>query len=138
MFEDKGSRQVAIVGQEEKRAFTLVVGISAADDLLPFQAIYQGKSKCSTPSCNSPCYDEAVDLGFRLEYSNTDTYWSTFDLMCSYINNIAVPYWEVKKQQFAAPHDQECILQLDVWVVHRSVAFRTWLSTNWPWIKYRF
>ncbi|KIK77739.1 hypothetical protein PAXRUDRAFT_165845 [Paxillus rubicundulus Ve08.2h10] len=44
-YEEIGSKQVAIVRQEEKWVFTLVVGISAAGDLLPFQAIYQGKSK---------------------------------------------------------------------------------------------
>ncbi|KII82827.1 hypothetical protein PLICRDRAFT_70158, partial [Plicaturopsis crispa FD-325 SS-3] len=42
-FEEVGSKQIAVVGQEEKRAFTLVVGVSGSGDLLPFQAIYAGK-----------------------------------------------------------------------------------------------
>ncbi|KAH7905739.1 hypothetical protein BJ138DRAFT_964080, partial [Hygrophoropsis aurantiaca] len=137
-YEQVGSKQVAIIGQEEKRAFTLVVGISAAGDLLPFQAIYCGKTKRSLPSANAAGYDEAMQLGFKFEYSNTDTYWSTFELMCKYVTDTLVPFWLEKKQLVGAPLDQECVLQLDVWIVHRSVAFRTWLDANYPWIKYRF
>ncbi|KAF8833634.1 hypothetical protein BDN67DRAFT_916562 [Paxillus ammoniavirescens] len=137
-YEEIRLKQVAVVGQEEKRAFTLVVGISAAGDLLPFQAIYQGKSKCSLPSPSAPSYNEAMRLNFKLEFSNTDTYWSTYDLMCSYVTDILVPYWMKAKLDVGALTDQECVLQLDVWTVHRAVAFRTWLDVTWPWIKYRF
>ncbi|KAF8833447.1 hypothetical protein BDN67DRAFT_916999 [Paxillus ammoniavirescens] len=137
-YKKVGSKQVAAVGQEEKRAFTLVVGISAAGDLLPFQAIYQGKSKRSLPSSSASSYDEAMQLGFRLEFSNMETYWSTFDLMCSYVTDILVPYWTKEKITARASLDQECILQLDIWVVHRLIAFHTWLDRTWPWIKYRF
>ena len=137
-YEEKGSKQVAVLGQDEKRAFTVVVGISAAGDALPFQVIYGGKSKRSLPTTTSMQYKEAQQLGFEICYSNTDTYWSTFDLMCSYVSNILVPYWSRQKELVAAPPDQECILQLDVWSVHKSLAFRTWLSKTYPWIKYRF
>ncbi|KAG1864109.1 hypothetical protein C8R48DRAFT_551872, partial [Suillus tomentosus] len=41
-YEVKGSKQVALPGQDEKRAFTTLVGISAAGDALPFQIIYCG------------------------------------------------------------------------------------------------
>jgi len=30
------------------------------------------------------------------------------------------------------------MLQLDIWVVHCSIAIQTWLDKNWPWIKYQF
>jgi DDE superfamily endonuclease len=137
-YEEKGSKQVSIVGQEEKRAFTLVVGISAAGHLLPFQAIYGGKTQRSVPSNRAARRAEADALGIKLEFSNTDTYWSTFDLMCKYVDTILVPYWMRQKEIAKVSPDQECVLQLDVWVVHRSIAFRTWLDKNWPWIKYRF
>jgi len=39
-----------VAGTEEKRAFTLVVGVSASDDVLPFQAIYKGKTSLSLPA----------------------------------------------------------------------------------------
>ncbi|PPR06360.1 hypothetical protein CVT26_004633 [Gymnopilus dilepis] len=37
-----GSKQVGMVGMDEKRAFTLVVGVAADGTLLPFQAVYLG------------------------------------------------------------------------------------------------
>ncbi|KAJ7218610.1 hypothetical protein GGX14DRAFT_314538, partial [Mycena pura] len=39
----KGEKQIATVGQEEKRAFTLVPSISASGELLPMQAVFCGK-----------------------------------------------------------------------------------------------
>jgi hypothetical protein len=38
-----GAKQVSTVGQEEKRAFTLVPSISASSVVLPIQAIFMGK-----------------------------------------------------------------------------------------------
>jgi hypothetical protein len=44
-----GSKQVAVVGMDEKQAFTLLVSVAADGTILPFQAIYQGKMKLSLP-----------------------------------------------------------------------------------------
>jgi hypothetical protein len=117
-YKKVGSKQVAVVGQEEKCAFTLVVGISTSGDLLPFQAIYGGKSPCSLPSKKlPPLHNEATSLGIHLELSNTDTYWSRFNLMCKYVNTILVLYWLHQKEIIGADPDDECILQWDVWSV---------------------
>ncbi|KAG1898796.1 uncharacterized protein F5891DRAFT_1190586 [Suillus fuscotomentosus] len=62
----------------------------------------------------------------------------TSDLAERPINGILVPFWMAKKQQQGVPLDQPCILQLDCWVIHRSIAFRTWLDVNHPWIHYCF
>jgi len=90
-----GFKQVQAVGKEEKWAFTLVVGISDRGDLLGFQGIFHGKSTCSLPSMRSPKYQEAMDIGMKFEFSNMDTYWSTFELMCKWITDILVPYFMV-------------------------------------------
>lgn len=58
--------------------------------------------------------------------------------MCDYVGDILVPYWTRQKELAGAPDDQECILQLDIWSVHKSIQFRTWLDQQYPWIKYRF
>jgi hypothetical protein len=39
-----GAKQVSVVGEEEKRAFTVMTSVSNSGVLLPFQAIYVGKS----------------------------------------------------------------------------------------------
>lgn len=41
----KGTSQVAIVGSEEKRAFTAVVTVTNSGELLPFQAVYSGSQE---------------------------------------------------------------------------------------------
>ncbi|KIJ15725.1 hypothetical protein PAXINDRAFT_32043, partial [Paxillus involutus ATCC 200175] len=139
MYEEKGSKQVAVVGQEEKQAFTVVVGVSASGDVLPFQVIYCGKTDCALPSKTTTTYQESKKLGFKLCFSNITTYWSTFELMCDYVHDILAPYWTKQFELVAGtPDGQECVLQLDVWSVHRSVQFRTWLDKHYPWIKYRF
>ncbi|KAG1836697.1 hypothetical protein DFJ58DRAFT_637676, partial [Suillus subalutaceus] len=137
-YEVKGSKQVAVLGQDKKRAFTTLVGISAAGDALPFPIIYCGKTKCSLPATTSAQHKEARQLRFEFCYSNTDTYWSNFDLMCSYVSDILVPYWKRQKELIGAPPDQECLLQLNVWLVHKSITFQTWLNETYPWIKYWF
>ncbi|KAG1828743.1 hypothetical protein DFJ58DRAFT_719776 [Suillus subalutaceus] len=127
-----GSKQVAVIGQEEKRAFTVVIGISASGDALPFQVIYCGKTARSLPSKTTPQFKDAQDWAFQLCFSNTDTYWSTFQLMCDYVRNILVPYWTRQKELVGAPDDQECILQLDVWSVHKGSG-----ESKYPLVNYR-
>jgi hypothetical protein len=61
-----------------------------------------------------------------------------FELMCDYVRDILIPYWTRQKELVGAPNDQECILHLDVWSVHKSIQFRTWLDQHYPWIKYCF
>ncbi|KAG0706434.1 hypothetical protein DFH29DRAFT_980474 [Suillus ampliporus] len=112
-YEEAGSKQVAVIGQEEKQAFTVVQNY-----MLP-------------PHKSMPQFKEAQRLGFRLCFSNTDMYWSTFDLMCNYVRNILVPYWTRQKELVGAPDDQECILHLDVWSVHKSIQFHTWLDQHY-------
>jgi len=137
-YNNIGTHQVSVVGKEEKRAFTVVVGISDNGDVLPFQAIFASKSSRSCPNEQSPLFCEAMELGFKLKHSKTDTYWSTLELMCKYVDEIVAPYFLQQKELAGVPKDQDCILQLDVWSVHRSVAFRTWLDKNYPWIVYLF
>lgn len=69
-----GAKQVGMVGMDEKRAFTLVVGVTADGSLLPFQAVFVGKTMASVPSAtDSPNYNEAINAGFKFECSGTGT-----------------------------------------------------------------
>ena len=45
-----GDKQVEVIGKDEHRSFTLMVGISMSGEVLPFQVIYAGKSVLSLPS----------------------------------------------------------------------------------------
>ncbi len=133
-----GDKQVPIVGKEEKRAFTLVVAVSAGGDLLPLYSIFQGKTDRSCPSKKSLGYAESEEMGFLFVPSGTGTYWASLETMQHWVSKILVPYWKRKKEELGLPQSQECILELDVWAVHRSAAFRHWLKATYPWIILEF
>lgn len=133
-----GSRQVAVVGVEDKRALTLLQSISMSGDVLPFQAIYVGKSSRSLPQRSAPSFDTALDLGFLFEFSQTKTYWSTQDTMRSFVSLILVPYFQKQIALHNLHSTQRCVFQLDCWSVHRSEEFLTWIASTYPWIVLHF
>jgi hypothetical protein len=133
-----GSKQVEVIGKDEKRAFTLMVGISMSGEVLPFQAIYTGTTDRSLPTRNAPNYTKATEeLKFLFESSGNDTYWATMKTMQSYVTNILVPYFESHRVQLNLPN-QLCIWQIDCWSVHQSIEFRTWMRKNYPWIRIHY
>ncbi|KIJ38219.1 hypothetical protein M422DRAFT_146807, partial [Sphaerobolus stellatus SS14] len=129
-----GDKQVAGVGKEEKRAFTLLVAVSASGELLPFQAIWDGVHIRSLPKLAPEIATEFRKLGFLLELSKTNTYWSTEETMKNWVINVLVPYFLHKKKKLGLPEDQECLWQLDIWAIHRSLQFRNWMRRQYPWI----
>jgi hypothetical protein len=133
-----GSKQVEVIGKDERRAFTLMVGISMSGEVLPFQAIYAGKTKGSLPTSKAPNYTKATEeLKFRFESSGNDTYWSTMTTMQSYVTNILVPYFESHCKRLNLS-DQLCIWQIDCWSVHQSLEFRSWMRAKYPWIRIHY
>ena len=94
------SKQVDVIGKDEKRAFTLMVGISMSGEVLPFQAIYTGMTDRSLPTKSAPKYTKAKkELKFLFESSGNETYWATMKTMQSYVTNILAPYFESYCQQ---------------------------------------
>jgi hypothetical protein len=136
-FEEEGAKQVDITGKEEKRAWTAVVGVSASGNPLPLQIIMKGATSASLPRADAPGMAEALRRGFVFS-TNPKNYWSSLLLMKTYVESILVPYWRRKMDELALPHDQPCILQLDVWSVHRSAEFRLYMRNTWPWITLDF
>jgi hypothetical protein len=91
-----GSKQVEVVGKDEKRTFTLMVGISMSGEVLPFQAVYAGKTKASLPTSSAPNYTkETEELKIHIESSGNNTYWSTMRTTKNYVINILVSYFEL-------------------------------------------
>jgi len=128
-----GDKQVAVVGTEEKRAFTLLVSVVGNGSLLPFQAIYQGLTKRSLPNETLPAYKTATSEGnIKFEYSGTSTYWSNQTTMQKFVDTILAPYFENTKKDLKRPPHQKSLWLIDVWSVHRSVEFREWMHANHP------
>ena len=129
---ETGSKQVSVVGMEEKRAFTLLVSVAADGTLLPFQAVYQGSTDQSLPKKNAPHYHDVTMAGMKFESSRTKTYWSNQETMQKFVNKILAPYFDATKARLGLPPDQKCLWLIDVWSVHRSDEFRGWMRKHHP------
>lgn len=128
----KGSKQVSIVGLEEKRAITLVVSVANDGQLLPFQAVYTGLSNRSRPSIFTDKYQEAQQLGFHFDISGNTTYWSTMATMKILVNDIISVHFSKERAKLGLSNDHKAIWQIDAWSVHRSLEFREWMANNHP------
>jgi hypothetical protein len=54
--------------------------------------------------------------------------------MCNYVEHILVPYLDPQKTRLSLQTDHECIFQINVWSVHKSLAFQTWLNIKYLYI----
>jgi hypothetical protein len=131
---ETGAKQVELVGAEEKRALTVMVSVASDGTILPFQAIYQGLSQRSQPSCDAPRYNECKVAGFRFEHSGTATYWSNQQMMKNFVTLILHPYFKDVKKVLGRPASAKALWQIDVWSVHQSVEFREWMAKEYPYI----
>lgn len=133
-WNESGVKQVAIVGQEEKCAFTLVPSISASGNLLPMQAIFHGKTTSSCPNPQATQYANAKAYKYQMLPLKTATYWSTQATMETLVNTIIAPYFEETNQSLGLPPAQYSIWKIDCWSVHKSKEFRAWMKKAHPTI----
>ncbi|KAJ7026644.1 hypothetical protein C8F04DRAFT_1000419, partial [Mycena alexandri] len=133
-WNEKGAKQVANTGQEEKRAFTYVPSISGSGGMLPGQAIFSGKSEASLPRPGSRGYEEAKKLGFKLEPSMGKSYWSTLETMQKLVNDIIAPYFDRMKAELGLPSSQCSLWKIDLWSVQKGKPFRLWMTKHHPTI----
>jgi hypothetical protein len=136
-FAERGSKQVDVVGKDEKRAWTALVAASAGGKVLPLQIIMKGKTARSLPPSSAPRMDEARERGITFVL-NPKTYWSNLDTMKSWVTDTLVPFWTDIKKEKGLSTEQPCILFIDSWSVHRSIDFRRWLRVTYPWIYLEF
>lgn len=121
-YSEKGSKSVAMIGQDDKRQITCVLGSSADGDLLPLQLIFTGTTNRCHPSI--PSYVQTDN--FHITHS--DNHWSNQATMKEYIEQIIQPYLQQKIAQHNLPKESKAILILDCWSVHKSEEFRTYMK----------
>jgi hypothetical protein len=98
----KGEKQIATMGMDEKRAFTLIPYFSWPDHRR---------------------YSEVKEKRLRFEPSHTHTYWSTQATMKTLVNDIIAPYFNTKKAELKLPPSQCSLWMIDYWSVHKSEEF---------------
>ena len=77
-WDERGSKQVAVVKQDEKRQFTLMPTITASGKVLPSQAIFKGTSDRSLPSAVTRRATEEKGFVYTI---GGKKHWSTLDCM---------------------------------------------------------
>ena len=143
-YDSIGTNQVAIVGKEDKRAFTIMAGVSMGGEVLPFQIMYSGKTDGSLPNINDltskfkDMNSEAKRLRFRFESTGIPAnHWSNLNTMKSYVKNVLNVYFD-EQRTILKRKSQVFIWTIDCWSVHRSQEFRNWIRENCPWILVRY
>ncbi|KAL0569111.1 hypothetical protein V5O48_012860 [Marasmius crinis-equi] len=133
----RGDRQVDIVAKEEKRAFTLMVASTPTGVLLPFQAVWPGKTKNSLPSQKAEGMDKAQEYGFQFTFAasekNPRSHFSTLKTMKEWIKDIFLPYMRsVIEADPDLDDDQKGIIFIDAYPVHTSKSFITHVFEEYP------
>ena len=89
-MEKVGAKRVDIIGKDDKRQLTAVLGCSLSGDFLPPQLIYQGKTTKCLPHYEFP-------NGWHITY--TDNHWANESTSRQYIINILLPYLRKKREE---------------------------------------
>jgi hypothetical protein len=131
-YDSRGSKEVCVIGAEDKRQITACIASSLDGDLLPLQLIFQGK----TSACHPPLTQAAKDAFVHLTHS--ENHWSNQETMRQYITSVIIPYSERRMLEHTLSADSHIVLVLDVWAVHKSEEFRLFLRTKHPRIHLVF
>ena len=131
-YNAKGSKEVKLIGADDKRQITACLASSLYGDLLPLLLIFQGK----TVACHPSVTEEATQA--RVHITHSENHWSNQETMRQYISDVLVPYADRCVVQHNLPVDSHIVLVLDVWAVHKSEEFRLFLRTHHPRIHLVF
>jgi hypothetical protein len=125
-YESTGSKEVMMIGAEDKRQITACIASSLDGDLLPLQLIFQGK----TNACHPP--STAASDAAHVHLTHSENHWSNQQTMKDWITEVLVPYAARAAARHTLPADSHMVLVLDVWAVHKSEEFRKFLRMHHP------
>jgi hypothetical protein len=107
---EEGSRQVDVIGKEDKREMTLLLSCTMTGFLLPPHLIYCGKTNKCHPNITFP-------PGWDIHHS--ENHWSTEATMLHFIDYVLVPYVQSTKQELGLDKDHFSLALFDVFAAHR-------------------
>ena len=126
------SKQVPIVGKDEKRQITAVVASTLEGEMLPLQLIFTGQDKNKQEQKAVPTLNEVTAKRVRdWHLTQTNNHWSTLESMKDYIRLIIKKWVDTKAREHNVVHPH-VILLIDCWSVHTSKAFREWIKKAYP------
>jgi len=104
IMEKVGAKRVDIIGKDDKRQLTTVLGCSLSGDFLPPQLIYQGKTTKCLPHYLFP-------NGWHITY--TDNHWANGSTSRQYIINILLPYLRKKRAELKLLPNHRALVLFD-------------------------
>lgn len=135
-FEERGSKQVSVVGNDEKRAYTLGVASTADGTLLPLEQVWSGSTAKSLPKSTADGFQEAKAHGFHFTFAASKkktSHFSTLKTMKELIQFVISPYVsDIISADPDLDEDQKCIFFIDIYPVHTSEPFRTFVFDEYP------
>ncbi|KAJ7330913.1 hypothetical protein DFH08DRAFT_671314, partial [Mycena albidolilacea] len=123
-----GSKQVRLIGNEEKHAFMVLLDVSGAGDPLPIQCIYKGKTFLEE------CGGAKFCFGFS---GKTRNHWSNQKTMYKWVEDVLIPYLNAQRAQlfyFTYPFyfTLKVLVIINIRSIHRSADFQQWLWETHP------
>ncbi|KAG8929090.1 hypothetical protein FRC01_004886 [Tulasnella sp. 417] len=109
-YAPRGSKQIAVLGKEEKRQFTAMVATSASGKMLLMQCVWSSKTHLSLPWKNVRSDSE---LRGNCWVPGGDSHWSSLETMKQWVLDILVPCIERIKQDEGLPEDSMILLIID-------------------------
>lgn len=118
---ESGSKQIPVVGMEDKRETTVLLADTASGTLLPPQVIYQGK----TPGCHAK-----VTFPEKWNITHSDSHWSTESTIVEYLDKVIILYVSCTREELDLPEDQPALAIFDVFAAHRCHSVLDKLKSN--------
>jgi len=107
---EEGSKQIPVVGKEDKREVTVLLAATASGVLLFPQVIYQGK----TAGCHPK-----ITFSPKWNITHSESHWSTESTTLKYIDMVTVPYVSATRQSLRLPDNHPVLCIFDVFAAHR-------------------
>ena len=113
-MEIQGTKQIDMIGFDDKRELTVLLAVSLSGVLLPLQVIYAGKT--------TRCHPNVTTLaGWHLTHSPSN--WSTKETMLDYVDTILAPYMAKQREELGLAPDIVGLCIFDVFAAHRCDEF---------------
>ena len=118
---EEGSRQVDVIGKEDKREMTVLLSCTMSGSLLPPHLIYAGKTNKCHPNITFPA-------GWDIHHS--ESHWSTEATMLHFIDCVLVPYVQTTRESLGLEKDHFALALFDVFASHRCESVLQALEKN--------
>lgn len=109
-MELEGSNRISVVGVDDKREITAVMGASCTGELLPPQLLYTG----STARCHPPFNYQKWDVW------HSENHWANESTTLRYIETVLKPTITTIQQELNLLPEQKSVLIWDVFRAHRT------------------